>query len=836
MSIRFSAVLLPLAVLTTPAQADLTLVDRNTPPCPVLIPQGCSKIERLAGKELARYLSEISGQKFPMRAVKEPPAGRAILVGGFDRSAAEGLGLDGYVLRTDGDRLIICGVHSRGTIYGVYGFLEEVLGCRWWSHNEEYVPQTDAIRVGELNVRIDPPFSLHRLYNREAQNRRNNFRYKSRSTGAEYFTGGHSLYPLLRGYAKEHPEIYPMNKKGERTANNLHFCYLAPGIAEALAEALKRQVQKRDGGVTYTIYFAGMGDWYGGMCRCEKCSKVYKEETWTDPDGRKKPGYTATLLRMMNSTGEILQQKYPGIRVGTFAYMSLEAPPAKTRPADNVVIRVPRLRHCSVHPARTCPRNRSYLRNLQRWCEITSAGVYIWEYGANFKNFIFPWPSVHSIADNIRLYAEMGVRGVMVQGNYVTTGSDLVVLKNYVWRHLMWDPTLKTDPLIREFCDGYYGPAADAMYAYVQAVENSVREPKTIHAGEFARPGYLTQPAREKLRRLRAKTITASGGRDPYQRRVLEGTVGIAALTLFNPGPLVEKDGQLVGKNLGEYTYDRAREVVSHVRNSGFNEWTNGKSNWTGFLLSHGGPLHTLGAGEVKVKVAPLLRGQIRQISYRGRSLLVPGTDSDARWHPATGGIVSDIGNVLWSVEGKPGGRTIALHDAFEIPGWRFRTKAGVRKRIELGPDGRSLRVLVEKTRGKPAPVSVRTTYGFGGGSVSYRSADGQWRDLPLSGGAAQAGVEKFEALRISFPGRGCAVVDTYFSPADKVARVSRDRKKGILTTLVATDPIGPSPERESSLADMEMLMQMQEPAHSPLTRATPPLLRKLEIMPLNER
>ncbi|MBS3764519.1 MAG: DUF4838 domain-containing protein [Planctomycetes bacterium] len=824
-------------LLVGEAAADMTLVDKNTAPCSVFIPDGCSKIERLAGRELAGYLSKISGRKFELKAVAKPPTGRAILVGNFDRSYAKGLGFDGYALRTEKDRLIICGVHSMGTIYGVYGFLEDILDCRWWSHNEEFVPKKETIHVPELDVRCDPPFTMHHLYNREAQNRRNNFRYKSRSTGAEYFTSGHSLYPLLKDYAEEHPEIYPMNKKGERKANNLHFCYLAPGIVEALADALTKHVERRKGEVTHAIYFAGMGDWYGGMCQCEKCKKVYKEETWTDPDGRKKPGYTATLLRMMNRTGEILEGKYPGIRVGTFAYMSLGAPPAKTRPAENVTIRVPRLRHCSVHPARTCPRNRSYLRNLERWCEITPAGVYVWEYGANFKNFIFPWPCIHSIADNIRLYNQMGIRGVMVQGNYVTTGSDLVVLKNYVWRRLMWNPELKTDELIREFCDGYYGPAGDEMYDYVQSLEDSVREPKMVHANEFAKPGYLSEEARQKLSNLRTEAIKASGGKSPYERRVREGTVGIEALLLFNPGPLQEKDGKLVGENIGEHTYPRARDVVSHVRNSGFNEWTNGKSNWTGFLLSHGGPLHKLASGETKVKIAPLLQGQVRQIIYRGKSLLVPGSDPEKRWHPASGGSIADIGNVLWSTAEKAGPRTLTLHDAFHIPGWRFSSKATVQKRIELGQKGQIIRVLIQKIRGKPAAVSISTTYRLAGkkpSNIWFKRAETDWRSLSLKGGQAQAGVDQVQALKIELPQQNCAVVDTYLSPPGKVARIVHDREKGTLTTVVATDPIGKWTGEKQSLTDMEMLMQLEEPARSPTSKNKPPLLRKLEIIPLS--
>jgi len=365
---RAMTIIAALCALAAGAYADLVLVEEGKDPCPILIPKDSNKRTQEAAQELARYLGQMSGAKFAVETAPDPLPDRAILVGRFEQPSHDEVGSDGFVIRTEGQHLRITGWSSPGTLYGVYGFLEDVLGCRWWTHTEEHVPQKATIKVGDLNITCKPPFTLHNVYNREAQSKQNNFVNKARTTGHEWFTGSHSLYPLLREYAKDHPEIYPMAKDGKRKANNLHFCYIAPGIPEALAEALGKQVEKRKGNVADMIYFAGMGDWYGGMCQCPECKKIYEEEVWTDPDGRKKPGYTASLLRMMNRTGEILNEKYPGIRLGTFAYMSLEAPPAKMAPAQNVTIRVPRLRHCTVHSAGACKKNASYLRNLERWC------------------------------------------------------------------------------------------------------------------------------------------------------------------------------------------------------------------------------------------------------------------------------------------------------------------------------------------------------------------------------------------------------------------------------------------------------------------------------------
>jgi len=98
----------------------------------------------------------------------------------------------------------------------VYGFLEDVAGCRWWSFNDEYVPSAPVLRVSELDVTVRPPFAMHDLYNYEAQNSPSNFPYKCRGKSWVQFSGGHTLCPLLKPYAEKNKEFLPMNAKGER--------------------------------------------------------------------------------------------------------------------------------------------------------------------------------------------------------------------------------------------------------------------------------------------------------------------------------------------------------------------------------------------------------------------------------------------------------------------------------------------------------------------------------------------------------------------------------------------------------------------------------------------
>lgn len=812
----------PLAALPQalpPADPAVVVVADGKDPCPIIMPAEAAGLEKKAAERLAYYLGKISGATFPVETQPAELPARAIIVGRVDPEVGKDLGAGSFLMRTAGGRLYLRGGSPAATLYAAYAFLEEIVGCRWWSHNEEDIPEKATMSAPALDLIFKPPFSRHYMYNREFLSRTNDFNFKMWGRGTESFTGSHNLYRLLTAYAKDNPEFHPLNKDGERKANKLHFCYMAPGIAEALANALGKVAEKRKGEVKRGIYFAGMGDWYGGWCQGPECTEVYADEAWTDPDGRKKPGYSATLLRMINSAAEMLEPKYPGIRVGTFAYMSLEAPPAKTVPRQNVAIRVPRLRHCTVHPAATCEKNQSYLRNLERWGQITPGGVYIWEYGASFKNFVYPFPCLRSMADNLRLYQRLGIRGVMIQGNYVTTGSDLVVLKNYVWRKLMWRPERELNAVLQDFCTGYYGPAATAMMAYVNALEDSVRQPEMVHADEFALVDkYLKPAARQQLRRRRDEAIAAAAKQEPYLRRVLEGTVGVEALALLPPTPLKEVDGRLVRANIGVDTLPRATALLSYLRNSGVNEWTSGRSNWTRFIQGQGGPLPTLEKGPVKLKVAPLWHGRVSQLYYRGKGLFYGAKSHKEKGYPALGGSMIAIGGPIMRLVGQPTTGKVAMEDAITAPGWRWSTKPSVLKTVEMADDGSVLMTAARTSRAKPGGATITTVYPLPTkatqATVQYLAKGAtDWQAAVVTPEQLEAALPgELVSLKLTFPEQGCVLIDQCLAPPVKSAKLVLDPKKGTFKTVIIAGPIAFDPKTQD-----------------------PPLVRRLQLLPLPE-
>ncbi|MCX5658963.1 MAG: DUF4838 domain-containing protein [Planctomycetota bacterium] len=767
--------------------------------------------------QLANYLKAMTGAEFKAQPAFDPAAkattqpttatalpARGLFVG-VDPLLAKSLEPDAFRIRVVGQRVDIAGGSAQGLLYGVYAMLEQ-LGCRWWSQNEEDVPKTAVIALPEGDRIVRPVFAVHDIWNREAQSNKGNFAAKLRSTSEETIVGGHSLYPLLTPYAEKHGEIYPMDKDGQRKANKLHFCYLAPGIVDALVDAIDKEVVAHNGQVKGVIYFAGMGDWYGGMCLCDDCKKVYEEETWTDPEGRKKAGYTATLLRMINAAAEKLEKNHPGIRVGTFAYMSLEAPPAKTRPRENVVIRVPRLRHCTVHPADTCEKNASFARNLERWCEIAPGRTYVWEYGASFKNFVYPFPCLNSMTQNLRYYARLGVHGVQIQGNYSSMGGDLAALKNYVWSKVFADPKVDAGAVLTSFCQGYYGPAAAEMQKYVEVLEKSVVEPTAVHADEFADPGYLSAQVRQDLAQWRDAALVKAGENATFARRVRESTVGVEALKLWHAGPLEERDGRLIRTDIGSDTLSRAETMLADLRDASPTEFSSGRAARMSLLPLHGGPVVKLARGPLAVKVAPVLNGQIRQITFMGKDLLHLEANARAKGYPLLGGSLVNAGTRYLRLKGEPaatgpatdtaGDKAVEMFGDGGVGAWSSATKFIATQKLDL-PENGTIRLIetikpVVKSEDKHGG-GITTVYAVGKKIaklvVESQGQDDRWTKVALPAEKGEVELPGIRGLRITLPGQACVVSDQ-LGVWGNGGKITLDPAAGTLTTTLSILPV----------------------------------------------
>jgi Domain of unknown function (DUF4838)/Glycosyl hydrolase family 67 N-terminus len=435
--------------------------------------------EQRAARELQYFLEQMNGTKLPIVTTPEKIPRKAIFVG---RSAAlesiqpdiafDALGTEGFVLKTVGSHLVIVGGRPRGTMYGVYTYLDK-LGCRWFTADVSRIPKLSTIPLGPFNETHQPAFEYREPFFSEAldkewaaRNRVNgNFLNLDESTGGkvQYYPFVHSFLELVppERYFKDHPEYFSLID-GKRRAERGQLCLTNPGVLRAGVDTVLEWIQKHP---EATIYSVSQNDWTG-WCECEICRKAEIEEGGV---------HSGPLLRYVNALAAEIEKTHPEKLIDTLAYWYTEEPPSTVRPRRNVRIRLCPIGTCVAHPFKECPNNAYFMNNLRAWFEITKQ-LYIWHYNTNFRHFLLPFPDFDELAADIPMYHRHGVVGLFLEGAVTTGGgAENAELRSYVMARLLWDVNTNVRQDIEDFHHGYYGNASGPMVEYFDLMQQQVR-------------------------------------------------------------------------------------------------------------------------------------------------------------------------------------------------------------------------------------------------------------------------------------------------------------------------------------------------------------------------
>lgn len=431
--------------------------------------------EQCAAAELAHHLHLVTGGDFPVTTDARKAPCRLLVGEGAARLAdprfsASRLDDEELLLKTVGRDLILAGGRPRGTLYAVYTFLEDVVGCRWWTPQAHHIPAKPTLIVKRLNRRIRPTFEYREPFwfagfdpEWAARNRCNGI-----SAGGDAGHGGkhvycgfvHTFYELIPPgkYFQDHPEWFS-ELEGKRTADHSQLCLSNEAMRAELVRNLKERLRKEP---TATIASVSQTDIFSGNCQCAACRTIDRKEG--SPSG--------LLLRFVNAVAEEIEQEFPHVAIDTLAYLYTRKPCRLTRPRHNVIVRLCSI-ECSFGKPLSHPRNRAFLEDLEGWSKICKR-LYIWDYTTNFWHYVQPHPNLHVLGPNIRLFARHGVRGVFEQGAYQSPGAEMEPLRAWVLAKLLWNPALSPKKLIDEFVTGYYGPAARRVRQYIERMQISL--------------------------------------------------------------------------------------------------------------------------------------------------------------------------------------------------------------------------------------------------------------------------------------------------------------------------------------------------------------------------
>ena len=461
--------------LLSGTEPTLTLVRDGQTPYTIMVLPTATAAEQRAAAELASFLEQVSGAAFTLSPTR--PAGPAILVGPGPHLRAAGVredldtwGPDELLIRTHGRDLVLAGGRPRGTLYAVYTFLEDIVGCRWWSSTVSTVPSRRSLSVPPTDRREKPPFEYREPFYYDAfdpewavRNKTNGHRA---NLGEEH--GGHityagfvhtfSLFVPPEKHFTEHPEWFS-EIDGERVAERSQLCLTNDGLKAFVAQ---RVVDRLTETPSAGIVSVSQNDW-GNPCQCAKCAALAElEEAQSGP-----------LLHFVNDVAERVEKVFPKAAISTLAYQYTRKPPRYVRPRHNVIVRLCSIECNFAEPLARGQTNAAFREDIEAWGGI-SERLYVWDYVTNFSHYIQPHPNLRVLGPNVRFFAGNKVKGLFEQGNYHSPGGEFAELRAWVLAKLMWNPERNARELIAEFLSGYYGAAAPHIQAYVDLMHDEV--------------------------------------------------------------------------------------------------------------------------------------------------------------------------------------------------------------------------------------------------------------------------------------------------------------------------------------------------------------------------
>ncbi len=445
--------------------------------------------EKTAALQLQSYLHEVTGATFPLKEESEVDNATPQILVGAGKKAKELLPQqnwsaapsDSIIIKSVGQHLVLAGDRPRGTLYAVFQFLEDAVGCRWWTPSEKMVPSKSTLTIPAENIFYTPPFRYREHYTtavmkdaKFATIMRENGHYQPQQEewGGHYQILGfvHTMKSLLplETYFKTHPEWYSDPQNGFLPAtsaspmpgpNHTDACYSNPEVVNEVAKNALEWIKKNPEAGYISI---SQNDNTASYCRDEASVELIKREA----------SPAAPLIQFVNAVAERIHQYYPDFIVETLAYQYSEIPPKTIRPARNVMIRLAPISSDFGRPLNS-DANHITREKLQQWSQISNQ-LFIWNYVTNFQANMLPHPNWDGLAQDLRFFAEHNVKGVFQQGDAFTNGvGDFVQLRAWLMGKLLWNPYLDQEKLTDEFLAGYYGDSAPYLQRYIDLVKDA---------------------------------------------------------------------------------------------------------------------------------------------------------------------------------------------------------------------------------------------------------------------------------------------------------------------------------------------------------------------------
>ncbi len=499
--------------------------------------------DEAAAKVIQQYLQQASGIKLPIKYLdlsKAAVNSGMILVGQLATQSGVISAVDikalkpgGYIIEVKDSLVAIASPGYDGVIAGAYNFIEKALNVDFVASSKNFTITEPPIKAG-TNIEIKPmkisnsPAMAFRFARNVAPLGYSDFMLLGDATiiGGKYDNTCHTANGFINyeKYKKSHPEYFAMLADGKRmhkTSNmrrfDVHYCVSNPAVAKIVTKSLIKWM-KADPKAKY--FWVTPGDGRNRHCHCKKC---LAQDI--------KPGVVSDRwLKFINKIAKVAAKECPDQKIITLAYVDLEKPPIKTRPAKNVIVMYsPYPMNWSNHLAAfdDPESNGAGIKTLKGWVNIAKENMAIFSYPSSCTEQLAIWPSFYANYEKLKYYTNNHLTGIELCGLFpfhygsgMPGHNSFNELQLYVLSNVMWNPALNVEKEINHFMKIYYGPGATAMREFWDLIHKQVK----VNGRHFAqhteetKRGFVTEKFAKQAYKIFAKAEAVTKGTRFYQR------------------------------------------------------------------------------------------------------------------------------------------------------------------------------------------------------------------------------------------------------------------------------------------------------------------------------
>ena len=446
--------------------------------------------ELKAANILNDYLKKISGAYFEIKVLSKKTDQKIIQLTHvpFTKDGSNKIGNKSeegtFSISIKADKIDIIGI-GKGLDYGVYSFLEHLLGCRYYAKDGLYLPDLKEFSLpSDYFMTYSPLIDFRLNYNYEAfQDGYPQWHKLSNIPGENNLTKKsdwgmwvHTLFTLLppKDYFQTNPEYFSL-RNGVRTPDQL--CLSNKAVLKIVIDSLQSQINRNPSAKYWSV---SQMDNYN-FCECDACKKIDKKEG--SPSG--------SLLQFVNNVAAA----FPNKIISTLAYQYSRKAPKNIQPLQNVNIML-----CTIECDRSKPIDSdttmgSFYDDLKQWSALTK-DIIIWDYVINFNNLCSPFPNLPVLQPNLQFFTKFGVKMDFQQG-LTGNGGELKELRAYLISKLLWNPNVNVDSIRQDFLLGYYGAAGVFVDSILNEMNRSLavsKQPLLIYEHPFAHANDYLSP------------------------------------------------------------------------------------------------------------------------------------------------------------------------------------------------------------------------------------------------------------------------------------------------------------------------------------------------------